>query len=1364
MKGHYIFSNRLLLITVFLILGFQGFGQVTYTVSNTNDSGEGSLRQAIMNANGTATKDFIIFDIPGAGPHVLQPQTAYPVIINPLSIDGTTEPDWVAGDPGQPVIIIDGSQVPVGNHGFFLRDEAHNSQISGLAIIGYQPEVNSQNQHFNGFAIRILTNNNIIRKNYLGTADGITAVPNHRGIQIENSSENLIGGIPSERNIISGNIGIGLAIFGNEFEGVQNSVNNLVRGNYLGVDETGTKDLGNAVNMQVVDGAQGTLVENNVISGANTGLTVASAQTSGTIIQDNRIGTDKDGLTAISNGFGILLISGARDVHILNNLVSGNTSVGIQLQGSSSSPVVDITLTGNKIGTDISGNLPLPNNNGLVLYRYSDNNIIGTSADPNIVSGNNGAGVTILGGSGNKIQGNIIGTDPTGTLALSNSIGVSVGSLFSESINNIIGGVGEGNLISGNINYGVALDGSSETVVSGNKIGTNLDGTGAVGNGRGVYIRNSPSNIIGGTVGNLISGNTIRGIEIIGVTSSRNIISRNLIGTDISGTSAIPNSTGIYLMDAQFTLVGGTSPGAGNIVSGNSGDGIVLNTAAYTGIFGNKIGTTADGNTALANTERGIVVGNGSVNNTIGGNAPGEANIMAYNRTGITAAQLYINAPLPQNNRISGNSIFANTRIGIDLRNNYDVEANDPGDSDEGPNRLQNHPVILGDATSDGSSITLTYSVPSLPGNSTFPIQVEFFIDDGTQQGKEFLFYDTYSETDQAAGNKTITLSIPSGSSFSIENKILGTATDKSGNTSEFGTSVTVTESCTPVTWYADADRDGVGIDDPATNVESCEDPGEGYSDISGDNCPEANPDQADLDNDGIGDACDNCVEIHNPDQVDADSDGVGDDCDNCPTAANPEQTDSDNDGVGDECDSCTDLDDDGICGDVDCDDNDATVTTSNEADTDGDDINDCVDQEIESPCPGNVDENGVSIDTDGDGTADCIDDCNNNLDTDEDGVNDCIDQELESPCPDNVDENGVSIDTDGDGTPDCIDDCNNNVDTDEDGVNDCIDQELESPCPDNVDENGVSIDTDGDGTADCIDDCNSTLDTDEDGVNDCIDQELESPCPDVDDSGVSRDIDEDGTPDCIDNCPDTYNPEQLDVDNNGQGDVCQEVSTYYGCTPGFWKNTEVWCASFSRELSFDLVFGVNSVSFFRNQDIRSLQDALEARGGGFGKLARHATAALLNSCNNGVNYPYNVEEIKNSVQQVFRNGNKKAAEDLADLYVAANEAGCPISNSNSYSTRVTKNQELEVSPEIFPNPLLEGGIFIDFPAELGGMSFNAEIFDLNGRKLNNTRLKSPVRGGKYFLSVDHSNWDQGTYLLILRAGNQKFSSHVIKN
>ncbi|WJJ98091.1 CARDB domain-containing protein [Algibacter luteus] len=307
--------------------------------------------------------------------------------------------------------------------------------------------------------------------------------------------------------------------------------------------------------------------------------------------------------------------------------------------------------------------------------------------------------------------------------------------------------------------------------------------------------------------------------------------------------------------------------------------------------------------------------------------------------------------------------------------------------------------------------------------------------------------------------------------------------------------------------------------------------------------CPDFD-DNLDTDSDTIPDGCDNCPNDFNQDQVDADGDGVGDTCDICPDG--DDLADTDDDGIPNECDSCpldflNDSDGDGVC--------------------DSDDI-----------CPGGDD----NSDSDGDGIPDFCDSCDNSVDTDNDGINDCDDLEVNSPCPIDVDSDGISKDSDGDGIPNCLDACeafDDLADADGDSVPDGCDVctgddasgdndgdgvcDDSDPCPldpaDDSDNDGVcdsndicpggddSIDSDGDGIPDFCDSCDNSVDTDNDGVNDCDDLEVNSPCPlDVDSDGVSNDSDGDGVQNCLDACEGSDDLADADGDSVPDGcDVC---------------------------------------------------------------------------------------------------------------------------------------------------------------------------------------------------------------------------------
>jgi hypothetical protein len=257
---------------------------------------------------------------------------------------------------------------------------------------------------------------------------------------------------------------------------------------------------------------------------------------------------------------------------------------------------------------------------------------------------------------------------------------------------------------------------------------------------------------------------------------------------------------------------------------------------------------------------------------------------------------------------------------------------------------------------------------------------------------------------------------------------------------------------------------------------------------------------EADADGDAVPDDCDLCPD--EDDATDADGDGVPDCLDNCPTVANPDQQDEDLNGTGNACEQ-------GQLPETDCDE---------DGREDADQLSD-----------------GTAVDCDSDGQ---LDRCQS--DTDGDGVID--------PCDLCVGLNDAS-DQDGDGTRDCLDNCPvvanpGQTDDDGNGVGDaCEDREDAGlvDCNGNGVDDGVETST---GQAEDCDD-NGTpdeceLDADGDGLIDACDR-----CPQIDDSS---DSDGDGLPDCVDNCPDIVNPDQLDSNGDGIGDLCNEV----GVAPNF--------------------------------------------------------------------------------------------------------------------------------------------------------------------------------------------------------------------
>jgi hypothetical protein len=232
---------------------------------------------------------------------------------------------------------------------------------------------------------------------------------------------------------------------------------------------------------------------------------------------------------------------------------------------------------------------------------WGHHNTIGGSGpgEGNVISGSR-VGVALNQAWSNSVKGNFIGTD-----AAHNITGV----IISAAEDNTIGGSGpgEGNVISGNEAWGIAMEFLSHgNRVMGNYIGTDAAGAAAVPNWGGVlmvpYVLGGPSaNTIGGSgpgEGNVISGNEGRGIQIGGSCEGNNIVG-NYIGSDATGTAAVPNGEeGVLIDGAEANTIGGSSPGEGNVIAFNQGDGVRL--------YGNARRITISGNSIHSNGGKGI--------------------------------------------------------------------------------------------------------------------------------------------------------------------------------------------------------------------------------------------------------------------------------------------------------------------------------------------------------------------------------------------------------------------------------------------------------------------------------------------------------------------------------------------------------------------------------------------------------------------------------------------------------------------------------------------------------------------------------------------------------------------------------------
>lgn len=350
------------------------FGFNFSTVVNTNDSGQGSLRQGILNINLLANtglaqagqdntygvnpgviKEVLLFNIPAASDPLgrtdicggstckITISTQLPAVaLEPAIIDATTQPGYVAGTPGVPRIHI----VPTAGldaRGFTMGYDAPDSTLRGFAITGFRNLLTNR-------GITVDSERTLIESNYIGVKPDGTADGNGNGIELQYTQSAVIGGTTAaKRNIISANKRLG--IFFNT--GASGSV---IQNNFIGTNPAGTAAMGNETTGIDTEGGSGTKILDNVISGnpyqgIELGFTSGGPGTANAIIQGNRIGVGING-EAIGNGTGIINY-GVSNGHTIGgtgagqaNIIAHNLSNGISFYNNNSS---GITISANSI-------------------------------------------------------------------------------------------------------------------------------------------------------------------------------------------------------------------------------------------------------------------------------------------------------------------------------------------------------------------------------------------------------------------------------------------------------------------------------------------------------------------------------------------------------------------------------------------------------------------------------------------------------------------------------------------------------------------------------------------------------------------------------------------------------------------------------------------------------------------------------------------------------------------------------------------------------------------------------------------------------------------------------------------------------
>lgn len=795
----------------------------TFQVTNVNDAGQGSLREAIVNSNSTIGRDIIQFAIASAD-QTIDLQAPLPFVTDPVVIDATTQPGYV----DRPLVQVDGAAILTNNaSGLYIT--AGNSEIRGLSITNFTNGIFAEN-----------LGGNIFASNYIGlTPSGAAAGNRVNGIILVNSGNNRVGGsTPSLRNVLSSNGEFGVRIQD------AGSIGNRIQGNFIGADVSGVSARPNRLDGVLVSSASGNFIgtdgdelgdsgEGNLISG-NNGRGIRLFGASNNAVAGNLIGVALSGTTALPNAMGGVTIDGGsnnnrvgtdgdgRSDALEKNTISGNSIGGIELFDGNSN-----IIAGNYIGTSTDG-LKLVRNRAYGLHLgNSNNNRIGTNADGvsdllelNLISGNETNAIQLANSDFNVVAGNWLGLSSDGETPIANAH--SGMWIYGGSSDNLVGTNDDGvrddverNIISGNRFQGVAIDGSSDgasktekNVVAGNFIGTDRTGTKAVANETGVLLlRGTMSNIIGtqatsrpdSAAGNVISGNQFNGVLIRYTGTVGNRVSGNLIGLSADGMHPLGNKhAGVTIAEGPVSnFVGGATAKEANTIGANENHGVWIVDGSHNNfVDGNFIGFAIDHSTAMGNGVSGLTIQNSS-QNQIGTTV---ANTIAHN----VQAGIAVTSNSSFLNNLSKNSIYGNAGIAIDLGNDGPT-SNDTNDVDIGPNRLQNYPTLVSAATT-GSKLQIAGSLNSRPDTA---FRIEYFEVTGATNSFDSMNYlGSSNVTTDRLGNVNWIAEL--SASVDGTKSIVATATSTVSGTSEFSGAVEV-QNALPVTLSVTQGRENLG-------------------------------------------------------------------------------------------------------------------------------------------------------------------------------------------------------------------------------------------------------------------------------------------------------------------------------------------------------------------------------------------------------------------------------------------------------------------------------------------------------------------------------------------------------------------------
>jgi len=754
-------------------------------------SGACTLRAAIQEANSDGNRDKVDFSgISTTNGFATISINSELEATEEINIAGETAPNYPSSSANGPIVKLDGSNISGASaDGIEFRVNAGESRLSGLAI------VNMPDEGIDALSVPDV----VIRECFVGVdVDGETVQGNNRdpdgnaaGVRISGDGA-TVGPSFGSGNVVSGNDGVGILIEGNSADIRNNTVGLNSDGN-TATDPSGD-DLGNSNAGIRVEGSQnlvGTafnvfgspIDDGNVVS--NNGAAGIVVEGDENEVSANEVGTSADGSSAFGNGGNGIVVKGPSssdaaennligddNVSEARNLISGNDKDGVAL-GDNSSDLTSSkdTVRNNVIGLDASESSALPNgastptDGGIVGSRVKDAVI-----DSNLVAGNAGQGIIIFTGSGNSedidIVDNIVGTNRSFATGLGNEYdGIQVRPNPGSNIGEVH--VAE-NIVGNNENDGIDIRGSYHDVYN-NYIGVAPDGS---------------------DIGNGVNNQGV-GVKIDNGAST---LTDLFVGSDPGGPG-----NGLAAGNA-------TPAGKGNVIGNNRLDGILLRGGATDVNIGeNYVGTNpsgadlgnggTSGNDGIRIVESGNTVSDVEVGynegETISSPNPadgGEGNVVAYNAgDGISAGSDESTTDV-SDVTVRGNVVYQNgaandQNIGFDLGNSGQTN-NDAGDTDSGPNGLQNFPTIQ-DVTESNEQVTIDYEVKTNDTGSNYPLTVDFYAADSEQsgEGKIYLGSQDYTSANTTA---SVSFDLNNFSNVSSDDYFVATATDDNGNTSEF--------------------------------------------------------------------------------------------------------------------------------------------------------------------------------------------------------------------------------------------------------------------------------------------------------------------------------------------------------------------------------------------------------------------------------------------------------------------------------------------------------------------------------------------------------------------------------------------------